>query len=229
MWSGARLSTAAGVRRQRVGPVQLEAGQLDGEHVVGRLGRAPPRRSGLPTLPAASARRPVGEQHRREHAHGGRLAVGPGQRRATAGRPAAAARPARRRPRPGRRAAAAATQQRLVGPPARRGDDEVGAGGQLACGRLAERARRTPAARRLRGRALLPGRRCAASTTMQAAPRPRQARWPPRGRRPPARRPRPAATASQLARRASESLAHAPDDPLGVEDRQPRGDAAGRR
>ena len=89
----------------RGGVVQLEAGQLDGEHVV-RLGvhhRLDDRQA---DVAAGDRAQPGGAQHRLEHLHGGGLAVGagdgqPGRRRA---RGRAAARPARPRPRPGRRA-----------------------------------------------------------------------------------------------------------------------------
>ena len=70
--------------RERGGPVQLEARQLHGEHVVG--GRARRRRrgdhstSGRPTLPAATARRPAASRIASSMADRRRLAVGAGDR-----------------------------------------------------------------------------------------------------------------------------------------------------
>ena len=88
----------------RVGVVELEAGQLDGEHVV-RLGvhdRLDDRQADVADRDAAQ---PGGAQDRVEHLHGRGLAVGAGDRQPRRGvRPGrAAARPARPRPRPGRR------------------------------------------------------------------------------------------------------------------------------
>ena len=91
-----------GLGAHRVGVVQLEAGQLDREHVV-RLGvhhRLDDRQADVADRDAAQ---PGGAQDRVEHLHGGGLAVGAGhaQPRGRRGRGRAAARPARPRPRPG--------------------------------------------------------------------------------------------------------------------------------
>ena len=93
-WSSARFSSAPACGRQRRRPVQLEAGQLHGEHV--EAGPAPAAStSGSPMLPSAAVRSPAARRIAREHRHRGGLAVGAGDAPATAARPArAAARPA---------------------------------------------------------------------------------------------------------------------------------------
>ena len=126
-----------GVQRDVVHPVQLEAGELDGERVVGDVVQ-----DGLDDGAADVADRgglaPVGDQHRLQHLRGRGLAVGardaeprddavrlhhaPGQLRLAPHRHAVGLRLAQQR---GRRA------------PAGRGDDQVGAGRQ--------RRRRAPA------------------------------------------------------------------------------------
>ena len=100
-WSGARLSTAPEMDATVERPVQLEAGQLDGEHVV-RLVAEHRVQEREADVARATARCPAALEDRGEHLHGRGLAVGAGDREPRlAGAARAAARPARRRPRPG--------------------------------------------------------------------------------------------------------------------------------
>ena len=86
-WSSATLSTAADCGAHRVGVVQLEAGQLDGEHVV-RLGVHHRLDDRQPDVADGDAAQAGGPQDRVEHLHGRGLAVGAGhaQPRACRGR-----------------------------------------------------------------------------------------------------------------------------------------------
>ena len=102
---GGEVEHGAGVGAQRGRPVQLVAGELDGEDVV-RAPRRGPRRARRRRC--CRRRRCAGRPRVRidgEHLDGGGLAVGAGDRQP--GRPAsgarAAARRVRRRPRPARR------------------------------------------------------------------------------------------------------------------------------
>ena len=115
-WSSATLSTAADSAAIERGPVQLEAGELDGQDVV-RLGvhhRLDDRQADVAARDRAQACRP---QHRLEHLHRRGLAVGAGHGqpgcRVLAGR--AAARPARPRPRSGPRARRACASSGAAG------------------------------------------------------------------------------------------------------------------
>ena len=67
------------VRPDRGRPVQLEAGQLDGEHVVARL-RHHHLEQGRPDVARGHRAQPGGGEDRGEHADGRRLAVGAGDR-----------------------------------------------------------------------------------------------------------------------------------------------------
>ena len=82
----------------------------------------------MPMLPAAAARRPAAAQDRREHLHGRRLAVGAGDGEPRRGAVRAAQPPGELDLAPDRDAGRRGRgEQRLVGPPAGRGDDELGA------------------------------------------------------------------------------------------------------
>ncbi|GAA3366399.1 hypothetical protein GCM10020366_69920 [Saccharopolyspora gregorii] len=119
-----------GLRGQRPGPVQLEAGQLDGEHPVPGAHRVD---DGQPDVPAGDDVEPGGAQHRFEHGDGGGLAVGAGD-----GEPVGGFGPRPVEP-PGEFDLAddldarggGGGQQRRAGPPAGTGDDEVGPGGRF--------------------------------------------------------------------------------------------------
>ena len=125
---GSDVEAGRGPRRQGVRPVQLEARQLDGDDVVGLRVHDRLEHRGADVAGAAGPQ-PGRPQDRGEHLHGGRLAVGAGH-----------GQPRRRpltRPQPPRELHLAphrdagrgrGGQQRLVGPPPGRGDDEVEGG-----------------------------------------------------------------------------------------------------
>ena len=141
-WSGATLrqARARGAHRRR--RVQLEAGQLHGEHVV-RLRVQHGLEHRRPDVADGGGAEAGRGEHRGEHLHGGRLAVGAGDGEpgGGAGRGPHAARPARPRSRPGRRRRRRPASTGCVGPPAGRGDDERRARARPASGRR----RRPPA------------------------------------------------------------------------------------
>ena len=121
---GREVEHDRGVRGDRRAPVELEARQLDGQHVVAGQDGVEQRQA---DVAGGHRAQPGGGQHGGQHAHRGRLAVG-----ARHGEPGGRA----LRPQPpgeldladhlhaGRRGG---DQQRRVGPPAGRGDDERGA------------------------------------------------------------------------------------------------------
>ena len=86
-----------GGRRERGGPVQLEAGELDGDDVVG--GRAVVLDGGddldqrAPDVPGGDGAAAVGQQDRLEHGDRRRLAVGAGDREPRRGRAVGARHP----------------------------------------------------------------------------------------------------------------------------------------
>ena len=119
-----------GLRAHRVGVVQLEAGELHGQHVVGR-GVHHGLEHRHPDVADGLAAQPGGAQDRVEHLHGGGLAVGAGDgqpRRVVLG---VAQPPGQLDLAPHRDAARAGLgEQRRARAPAGRGDDEVDVVGQ---------------------------------------------------------------------------------------------------
>ena len=152
--------------------MQLEAGQLDGQHVVRRVGehRVEHRQPDVADGDRSVARRRV-----RIAASIRTVVVLPlvpvTPSHGVSGR--RAARPARRRPRP-ERLLRRQSEQRLVGPPAGRGDDELGARRQRVGGTRAVTS--TPSARSCSGQRSCSTSPSPSSSTVTRAPRPSSAR-----------------------------------------------------
>ena len=109
-------------------PVQLEAGDLDGDDVVGRVG-SDHLDEGQSDVARSDRARPRREQDRLEHLHRGRLPVGPRDTQPRHGRVAQPPGQLHLAPH-GHARVGGSDQQRLVGSPAGRRDHQVGVGGQ---------------------------------------------------------------------------------------------------
>jgi hypothetical protein len=122
---GRDVEAGRGDRRHRPLPMQLEAGQLNGKHVEG-LGVQHRFQQGCAHVAGTDRAQPARPQDRSKHVDGRRLAVGAGDREPGGGPGLGPHPPGEFDLSPHRYAVRRRIeQQRVVGPPARRGDDQV--------------------------------------------------------------------------------------------------------